>query len=114
MSRRLGESTNRGSAWGSETSSLTGSGRLMAWQLTRAPVSAPCTAAPLPLPPPVTTATLPASDSGTQEDLYVVRRTLGQGCKCCWALLDGHHGLQVADAATPGRQPVERLFEVRI
>src|SRR5260370_17698630 len=44
----------------------------MAWQMAPALFSLSTIAPPIPLPPPVTTATLPTSDSRTQENLHVV------------------------------------------
>src|SRR5438309_9572188 len=114
MSRRSSESTSACTARWSDTSSFTGPRLPTAWQSTPAPVRAWTTAAPMPLPPPVTTATLPASDSGTEEHLDVVNRPLGQRGKRRRAVLERHDITHGADARPPRAEPIERLPEVQV
>src|SRR3989442_9246879 len=71
-------------------------------------------AAPIPLLPPVTMATLPSSDSGTQEDLDVggwPRSELGKGGR---AMIERKDLFQLTDAYPPLREQVEGALEVRV
>src|SRR5579859_7730917 len=114
MSRSSSESTKASTADRSDTSSFTGPRRETAWHVTPSAVSRCTIAAPIPLPPPVTTATLPARDSSTQEDLDVVGGPSGQLGEGGRTAIQGQYVFQLTNSGSALSEQVERTREVGV
>src|SRR5205807_2842810 len=88
--------------------------RETAWQLTPASVSRETIAWPMPLLPPVTTATLPARLSSAKENLDVLGRPLGQGGEGGGPAVQGEQRSQLTNAGTALGDPFPGLAEVSV
>src|SRR5581483_292395 len=114
MSTRSTASKNARTADLSETSTFTGPRRASAWHVTPSDSNRATIAAPMPLPPPVTTATRPASDSSTEKHLEVCGRALPQLGERDRAFLEREDGLQLAEAGPAAREQVEGALKVAV